>query len=79
MPRAAEVKEPAVTQKRGNTPEKDDASHGDSHGSPGSPGFGDVRMVRRRGHIQFAALCFCLFMIGYLDGMSPPLFPWLLS
>ncbi|KIJ23443.1 hypothetical protein M422DRAFT_39610 [Sphaerobolus stellatus SS14] len=31
--------------------------------------------IRRRGHIQFAALCFCLFLAGWNDGTTGPLLP----
>ncbi|KIJ53030.1 hypothetical protein M422DRAFT_25917 [Sphaerobolus stellatus SS14] len=33
------------------------------------------KKIRRRGHIQFAALCFCLFLAGWNDGTTGPLLP----
>ena len=63
--------EPTVIKTKCNVVEKDDPSSGDSHGSPR---FESAPKIKRRGRIQFAALCFCLFLIGYHDGMSFYLF-----
>ncbi|KAF8484334.1 MFS general substrate transporter [Gautieria morchelliformis] len=36
---------------------------------------GDAPKIKRRGNIQFATLCFCLFLAGYNDGATGPLLP----
>ena len=38
-----------------------------SQPEPVSPPLDDKK-IRQRGHIQFAALCFCLFLAGWNDG-----------
>ncbi|KAF8587192.1 MFS general substrate transporter [Ramaria rubella] len=45
-----------------------------SPGESGDPPV-DVRKARQRGHVQFSALCFCLFLAGYNDGSTGPLLP----
>ena len=46
---------------------------GASQGDPSGPASLEdhyVSKVKRREHIQFAALCFCFFLAGYNDGRS---------
>jgi hypothetical protein len=64
--------EPAVLK---SNAEGDDASVGADafqadRARSGSPTFEDrhTSKVKRRGHVQFAVLCFCLFLAGYNDG-----------
>ena len=71
-PKAAEdinVTQPnrALIKTENNVYENDETARGDLHATSA---FGDARKLKRREHIQFAALCFSLFFTGYNDGMS---------
>ena len=46
------------------------AFQGDPSGPPASLEDHYASEIKRREHIQFAALCFCLFLAGYNDGRS---------
>ena len=60
--------EPAVIKTKSYVPETDATSQRESH-HDGSSRSGNALKVKQRGHVQFAALCFCLFLAGYNDGM----------
>jgi hypothetical protein len=59
--------EPAVIKTKSNV-SVNHISRAEPDGSPA--GLGDASKIKRRGNNQFAALCFCLFLAGYNDGMS---------